>query len=417
MNQEPLHDVAVYLGLQGFEVEAIEITEDRMGRKIKVVHLLRYDGWHVCPDCGRRHRQGLFDEFERTRFRDCSIGDFPTYLELHAMRVACCDGTRVEQMPFAMPGFRMTRRFFERVAALCTRLPIQSVAGMADLSWHTVARVDKRAIEMALGDMDPSLMKLRWIGVDEVSRTGGHVYFTIVTDLESGHVVWIGDGKGEKGFLPFLEALGPKGQRRIRGVISDLGYKSVVETHLPRATPILDRFHIVQWVNEALNQLRRRLFSGAPTDELGQTLKVKKWMLLSARERLRHKHKLMLKQLMDLNEPLFQAYLLKEQLRGILQYAWRYFGALRRRLTEWIEAARETGLQELAKVANRLEPHVDSVIAGHRHKLRMGLVESINSKIAALRVQARGYRDPEYFKLKIFQRCSLPHNPWAEIVL
>ena len=47
----------------------------------------------------------------------------------------------------------------------------------------------------------------------------------------------------------------------------------------------------------------------------------------------------------------------------------------------------------------------------------MGLVESINSKIAALRVQARGYRDPEYFKLKIFQRCSLPDNPWAAIVL
>jgi transposase len=417
MNQEPPHDLAVYLGLQGFEVEAIEITEDRIGRKIKVVHLLRYDGWHICPDCGRKHRQGLFDEFERTRFRDCSIGDFPTYLEVQAMRVACCGGTRVEQMPFAMPGFRMTRRFFERVAALSTKLPIQAVAGMADLSWDTVARADKRAIEMALGDTDPSLMKLRWIGVDEVARTGGHIYFTIVTDLESGHVVWIGDGKGEKGFLPFVEALGPKGQRRIRGVVSDLGYKSVVETHLPRAIPILDRFHIVQWMNEALNQLRRRLFSGAPTDELGRTLKVKKWMLLSARERLRRRDKLVLQQLMELNEPLYQAYLLKEQLRGILQHAWKYFGALRRRLEEWIEATRETGQQELRRVANRLEPHIESVIAGHRHQLRMGLVESVNSKIAALRVQARGYRDPEYFKLKIFQRCSLPDNPWAEIVL
>jgi transposase len=140
-------------------------------------------------------------------------------------------------------------------------------------------------------------------------------------------------------------------------------------------------------------------------------------MLLSARERLRHSDKLVLKQLMELNEPLYQAYLLKEQLRGILQHAWKYFGALRRRLEEWIEATRETGQQELRRIANRLEPHIESVIAGHRHQLRMGLVESVNSKIAALRVQARGYRDPEYFKLKIFQRCSLPDNPWAEIVL
>ena len=417
MNQEPPYDLALYLGLQGFEVEEVEIVQHRLGRRIKVVHLLRVGGRHICSECGRGHAQGLFDEFERVRLRDCSIGDFATYLEFQAMRVACCGGTRVERMPFAAKGFRMTRRFFERVAALCTRLPVQSVAQMAWLSWDTVARADKRAIEMALGDMDPSLMKLRWIGVDEVSRTGGHVYFTVVTDLETGQVVWIGDGKGERGFLPFLEALGPQGRRRIRGVVSDLGYKSIVETHLPRAASILDRFHIVQWINEALNQLRRRLFSAAPKDQLGKTLKVRKWMLLSARERLAQRDKLMLQKLMALNAPLYQAYLLKEQLRAILLHPWRYFRVLRRRLRQWIAAAEDTGLPELRKVANRLEPHLESVVAGHQHKLRMGLVESINSKIAALRVQARGYRDPEYFKLKIYQRCSLPDNPWAEIVL
>lgn len=420
-SQEPPQDLAIYLGLQGFEVESIEFIEtpwlNDPGRRIKVAHLLRRTGFHVCPECGKRHREGLFEEFERTRFRDCSIGDFETHLEVRAMRVACCGGTRVERLPFVMEGFRMTRRFFERVAALCTKLPIQTVAEWTGLSWDTVARVDKRAIELALGDPDLGLRSLRWIGVDEVSRTGGHVYFTIVTDLKSGRVVWIGDGKGEKGLLPFLAALGSKGRRKLRGVVSDLGYKGAIETHLPKAIHILDRFHIIQWVNEALNQLRRRLFSGAPVDELGRTLKVKKWLLLSAREKLRHRDKLVLKQLMDLNEPLYQAYLLKEQLRGILQHPWRYFGALRRRLEEWIEAAKETAIEEIIKVALRLEPHLESVVAGHRHGLKLGLVESINSKIAILRAQARGYRDPEYFKLKIFQRCSLPDNPWARIVL
>jgi transposase len=421
MSQEPSQDLAIYLGLQGFEVESVEIVDapcrrDR-GRRIKVIHLLRRSGLHLCSECAKGHAEGLFEEFDRVRFRDCSIGDLETYLEVRAMRVACCGGTRVERLPFAMEDFRMTRRFFERVAALCTKLPIQTVSEWAGLSWDTVARVDKRAIELALGDPALDLKRLRWIGVDEVSRTGGHVYFTIVSDLLTGRVVWIGDGKGEKGLLPFLEALGPKGRRKLRGVVSDLGYKAAIDTHLSKAIHILDRFHIVQWINEALNQLRRRLFSGAPTDELGRTLKVKKWMLLAARERLRHKDKLLLKQLMDLNEPLYQSYLLKEQLRGILQHRWRYFGALRRRLEEWIEAVKSTAIAEIVKVANRLEPHIESVVAGHRHGLKLGLVESINSKIGALRVQARGYRDPEYFKLKIFQRCSLPDNPWARIVL
>jgi transposase len=420
-SQEQPQDVAIYLGLQGFEVESVGIVEaprpGEPGRRIKVVHLLRRSGCHVCPDCGRGHPEGLFEEFERTRLRDCSIGDFETFFEVRAMRVACCGSTRVERLPFAMEGFRMTRRFFERVAALCTKLPIETVTGWTGLSWDTVARVDKRAIELALGDRSLELKNLRWIGVDEVSRTGGHVYFTIVTNLKTGRVVWIGDGKGEKGLLPFLEALGPKGRRKLRGVVSDLGYKGPIDTHLPKAIHILDRFHIVQWVNEALNQIRRRLFSGAPTDEVGRTLKVKKWLLLSARERLRHGDKLLLKQLMELNTPLYEAYLLKEQLRGILQHRWRYFGAMRRRLQEWIDAAQGATADEIAKVARRLAPHMESVIAGHRYGLKLGLVESINSKIAILRAQARGYRDPEYFKLKIFQRCSLPDNPWAQVVL
>lgn len=418
MDQEPSDDVAVYLGLQGFVVEAIEIRPGAGGAGlVKVVKLRNRTGGHQCPDCRRRVERGLFNEFAPVRFRDSSVGDYETYLELHAMRISCCGGTRVEQLPFAMPGFRMTRRFFERVAALCTKLPVHAVARMAGLSWDTVARVDKRAIELALGDRDAALQGLRWIGVDEVSRTGGHVYFTVVTNLETGRVVWIGDGKGERGLKEFFEKLGKRGRRRIRGAVSDLGYQAVLADHLPRAVHVLDRFHIVQWVNEALNQLRRRLFTAAPVDQLGRTFKVRKWMLLTARERLRHRDKLLLTRLMQLNEPLYQAYLLKEQLRGILLQGWKYLGALRSRVREWIETVLDSDLEELRKVARRLEPHIEAIVAGHRHDLKLGFVESINSKIAALRVQARGYRNPEYFKLKIFQRCSLPDNPWAVIVL
>ena len=77
----------------------------------------------------------------------------------------------------------------------------------------------------------------------------------------------------------------------------------------------------------------------------------------------------------------------------------------------------DSQLREFMPVAHRLASHLDAVIAGHRHDVPLGLLKAINSKIAVLRYQARGYRDPEYFKFKIFQRCSLPDNPWAQIVL
>lgn len=417
MNQEPGNTVAAYLGLQGFEVVAVAGDEHVRRGRVKIVRIERREGRHECPDCGRRHEAALFTEREPVRLRDCSIGDRETYLEVRPVRIACCGGTRVERLPFAMPGFRMTRRFFERLAALCTRLPVRAVAQMANLSWATVAKVDGRAIELALGDRTAALADLRWIGVDEVSRTGGHVYFTIVTNLKTGRVVWIGDGKGRRGLLPFLRALGARGRRRIRGVVSDLGYQKVIAARLPGAAHILDRFHIVQWLNEALNQLRRRLFSAAPRDEVGRAMKVKKWLLLSARENLEHKDKLLLNELMELNQPLYQGYLLKEQLRAILRHPWKYLGVLRARLHDWIVATMGSGLAELARVAHRIANHLDAVIAGHEHDVPLGLAEATNSRIAALRFQARGYRDPEYFKLKILQRCGLPHNPWARIVL
>ena len=417
MNQNERDDLAIYLGLQDFEVLLMELEDTRRRGRIKVLSLARRRGKHRCSECGREHAEALFAEAEATRLRDCSIGDFETYLEVEPVRVACCGGTRTERLPFAMPGFRMTRRLFERIAALCTRLPIAVVAQMVGLSWATVAKVDGHAIALALGDRAMDLTMLRWIGVDEVSWTGGRRYFTIVTDLESGRVVWIGDGKGKRGFLPFLRALGAKGRRKLRGVVSDLGYQSIIAKRLRHAVHVLDRFHIVQWVNEALTELRRRLFSGAPRDELGRTLKAKKWMLLSARESLAHQDKRLLAKLMELNQPLYQGYLLKEQLRGILRYPWRSFGKMRGRLHDWIVSVLGSDLKEFKKVAHRIANHLDAVIAGSQHEVPLGLVEAINGKIAALRRQARGYRDPEYFKLKIFQRCSLPDNPWSRTVL
>lgn len=417
MNQERDDLVATYLGLQGFEVVAVVRTRLRRFGRVKVVRVERRTGQHECSECGRRHDQALFTEPVPIWLRDCSVGDCETFIEVQPVRLACCGGTRVERLPFAMPGFRMTRRFFERIAALCTRLPVSTVARMAGLSWATVAKVDGRALELALGDRGAALDDLRWIGVDEVSRTGGHVYFTIVTNLETGRVVWIGDGKGRKGLLPFLRVLGPKRRRKLRGVVSDLGYLRIIVARLPRAVHILDRFHIVQWLNEALNQLRRRLFSAAPRDAVGRSMKAKKWMLLSARENLEHKDKLLLNELMELNQPLYQGYLLKEQLRAILRHPWKYLGVMRARLHDWIVATIGSRLTELAGVAHRIANHLDAVVAGHEHDVPLGLAEATNSQIAALRFQARGYRDPEYFKLKILQRCGLRHNPWARIVL
>jgi transposase len=166
-----------------------------------------------------------------------------------------------------------------------------------------------------------------------------------------------------------------------------------------------------------VDAIRREVFGGAPRDELGRTLKVKKWMLLRAQELLSLGQKRLLNQLLTRNRKLQRAYLLKEGLRGIFQYGWIYLGALRRALEAWCRMAIRSRLKPLVKVGYRLREHMDKLIGGFEHAVKMGLVEAVNGKIAGLRRRAHGYRDPEYFKLKIFQACSLDHDPWANVVL
>ena len=156
--QEQMHALGDIWGLQGFVVPEVEIDGEG-DRRVKVVRLRDLRKEHVCPCCGRSHQELAFQESEPRRRRDNSLGDFVTFVEIDPWRVFCCGGTHVECFPWEAPGHRMTRRFFERVAAPCTRLPVIEVARMLGLSWDTVARVDKTAIRLAIGEARaPALM-------------------------------------------------------------------------------------------------------------------------------------------------------------------------------------------------------------------------------------------------------------------
>ncbi|MBK8231020.1 MAG: hypothetical protein IPK72_10635 [Candidatus Eisenbacteria bacterium] len=93
--------------LQGFEVESVEIEEstDRGGRPaVKLVRLHDVRGVHVCPQCGKRHREGLFEESMERRWRDRSLGDFETYVVLTPLRIACCGGRAWSRCRGRCPG-------------------------------------------------------------------------------------------------------------------------------------------------------------------------------------------------------------------------------------------------------------------------------------------------------------------------
>ena len=98
----------------------------------------------------------------------------------------------------------------------------------------------------------------------------GHRYLTVVMDLDSGAVVFVGDGKGADALKPFWKRLRPSGAQ-IEAVAMDMSaaFRSAVPIHLPKVVIVFDHFHLVKLFNEKLTDLRRALIASAMT--LGAT--------------------------------------------------------------------------------------------------------------------------------------------------
>jgi transposase len=249
----------------------------------------------------------------------------------------------------------------------------------------------------------PRLRDLKHIAIDEFSVGKGHQYFTVVMDLHSGAIVFAGKGKGESALKPFWKRL--RGSKaKIKAVATDMSsaYYAAAQKNLPNAAHVFDRFHIVKLMNEKLSVLRRQLYREAEDILAKSVLKGTRWLLLKNPENLnddRNEHQ-RLQDALKLNEPLATAYYLKEDLRQI----WEQPGkrAAGKFLKDWCARARASGIRVLKTMANTLEGHRTGILNWYNYRISTGPLEGTNNKIKTLKRQAYGFRDQEYFKLKLY---------------
>jgi transposase len=197
-------------------------------------------------------------------------------------------------------------------------MTIKAVARHLQVSWDVIKDIQKRSLSRRFAR--PKLHKLKQIAIDEITIGKGHRYLTIVLDLKSGAVVFVGDGKGTEALEPFWQRL-RRQQVRIQAVATDLSpaYISAVLTHLPEAVHVFDHFHLIKLYNEGLSELRRQLYHEAANVLHQKVLKGTRWLLLKNPENLdpRRREAERLTAALELNQPLALAYYLKEDLRQI----------------------------------------------------------------------------------------------------
>lgn len=353
-----------------------------------------------CPACGAKEviRRGGVQRM----FRSLPIGGRGVLIGVEIPRLGCaCGAVRQMELGFAEPLRRHTKAFARYALDLSRHMTIKDVAEHLQVSWDTIKEIQRQDLQRRFGR--PKLKHLRQLAIDEISIGKGHRYLTVVLDLETGAVVFVGEGKGAEALLPFWRRLRAS-HARIEAVAIDMSpaYIGAVRDHLPDAVIVFDHFHIIKLLNEKLSELRREMYREA-TDKLHKdVLKGTRWLLLKNPENLdpQRNERQRLQEALRLNQPLATAYYLKEDLRQIWEQphktaAWNF-------LTSWYLRAMDSGIRLLQQFAKTLKFHAWGILAWYDYPISTGPLEGTNNKIKTMQRQAYGFRDQEFFKLKIY---------------
>jgi transposase len=335
------------------------------------------------------------------RLRSLPIGSRSTSLVLSVPRVECraCRVVRQVDVTFADPRRSYTRAFRRYVLDLSRRMTIRDVAAHPGVGWDLVKDIQRRDLSRRFAR--PKLKHLRRIAIDEIAVAKGHRYMTLVLDLDSGAVVFVGDGKGADALKPSWKRLRPSGAR-IEAVAMDISaaYRQAVSTHLKEAVIVFDHFHVIKLFNDRLSDLRRSLYHRAEADQK-KVLKGARWLLLKNPENLddARDEKARLGEALALNKPLAVAYYLKEDLRRFWEQPGKRFATAF--LNDWLRRAEASGVRMLQQMARTLAAHRTGLVAYYDAMITSGPMEGTNNKIKTMKRQAYGFRDPEFFKLRI----------------
>jgi transposase len=392
-------------GWEGYSVEKMEVKGEEGERQVWIELAPLPGVARRCSGCQRMVRQ-VHDVTPRW-VRDVSILDAETWLWLGRVRVACphC-GPKLEALDWLAPYSRLTRRMAENVVRLCQVLPIKHVAEYLRLTWDTVKATDKAYLEERLAAVD--LGGVEQIAIDEFAIQKGHRYATVIVDPLTRRVLWVGRGRAREDIRPFFELLGVEGRQRLKAVAMDMSpaFEQEVRYQCPLVQIVFDLFHVVsKYGREVIDRVRvaeaQRLQADRPARKV---VKGWRWLLLRNRENVKREDRVKLDELLAANRKLATVYVLKDDLKHLWDYA--YEGAARRFWEQWYNRAIFSRIEPLKKFARQLKHRLPGILAHCRWPLHTSVLEGINNKIKVIKRMAYGFRDDNYFFLKI--RAAFP---------
>jgi transposase len=353
----------------------------------------RVGGRAICSGC-QKPAPG-YDLLAERRFEYVPLWGIAVFLVYPMRRVGCrrC-GVRVEQVPWATGKQQLTRSYLWFLARWARRLSWSEVARIFGTSWSSVFRAVEGAVEW--GRAQASFAAIEAIGVDEVQWRRGHKYLTVVYEISGPcrRLLWLGEQREEETLRGFFAWLGAERAAKIRFVCSDMWqpYLNVIAEKLPRAIHVLDRFHIVQTMNKAIDEVRAKEARTLKEAGAEPVLTHSRWCLLKRPRNLTDKQAHRLQDLLRQNLRTVRAYLLKED----FQFLWGYASAgwAGRFLDAWCTRALRSRIEPMRKIARSLRAHRPLILNWFRARqlIALGAVEGFNNKLKLTTRRSYGFR-------------------------
>jgi transposase len=385
----------------GFKIVGIELVEDHF-----LVVLGRSGKLPVCSRCGGRVKR-VEEEIVRV-VRDLDFCGLHCFVQFSQYKIFCrCCGHRGhEKLDFVREYSHCTRRLEKHVAMLCVHMCIKESSQVVALDWKTVKNIDKMSMRESLVSLDHACPRV--LGVDEIAYEKGHKYLTVVRDVENGCVLWTGIGRKEVTLDLFFAVLGYKRSMQVKAVVMDMWDPYIASVRKnTRAEIVFDKFHIAKKASECIDAIRMKKFCNAGKEDR-KNWKDKRFLILGRKKNLTEEKKERLQELLELNQPLYKAYLLKEQLLDIMDGHHQNIAAFR--IQTWKDNVIESELKEFQGLVKTLDHYMYGVIAYFKHRIINAGSEGFNNKINNIKRRSYGLQDLEYFMLKILTTCRKPSS-------
>jgi transposase len=372
----------------------------------------------LCPQCGEEHRGG-YHSSQWTEAEDLPISGKRVYLHIRKRRYRCPRDGKIhtEDIPWLKKWARVTRRFAEQVSRLTAITTNQEAGWFLGMNDEAVYRIDKEVLEeKAREKLSPPPWAIH-ISIDEVSYRKYHRYLTNVIDIDRRLLVWNEKGRKSEVLNRYFQGIGEDNCARIESVALDGArhYISSSSRYAVNALIVYDRFHIMQKLNGAVDAVRKHELRKARTEKNNQLIELidckQRFIPLKKKGNLTSRQTLYLDQLCELNEPIFKAMLLKESFLAV--YSCMDAREALVYLENWIQEATASTLESFVALAESFARKMQYILNWFKKKISSAISEGFNNKIKRLKRMAYGYKDIDYFRLKIHQHCGLL-NPRLE---